>query len=85
MKLAMTFAAVMILATAGLAEAQSPTQSAQLPEPVIMHETTVAPTTPTYTRRTRRSYSSSQQSLFGRMMELERRKNAWLRRTFLGR
>lgn len=25
------------------------------------------------------------QSFFGRIMELERRKNAWLRRTFLGR
>ena len=85
MKLAITFAAVITLASAGLAGAQSPTQSAQLPEPVVISETAVAPMTPTYTRRTRRNYSSSQQSLFGRMMELERRKNAWLRRTFLGR
>ena len=28
---------------------------------------------------------SSRQGVFGRMMELERRKNAWLRRTFLNR
>lgn len=28
---------------------------------------------------------SSRQGIFGRMMELERRKNAWLRRTFLNR
>jgi hypothetical protein len=85
MKLAVTFAAVMILASAGLAGAQSPTQSAQLPDPVVMSETVISPNTPTYTRSTRRNYSSSQQSLFGRMMELERRKNAWFRRTFLGR
>lgn len=30
-------------------------------------------------------YSNSSQTFFGRLMELERRKNAWLRRQFLGR
>jgi hypothetical protein len=29
--------------------------------------------------------SGSQDTFFGRLMELERRKNAWLMRTFLGR
>lgn len=34
--------------------------------------------------RTGQSYSSSQ-NVFGRLIELERRKNAWLRQRFLGR
>jgi hypothetical protein len=84
MKLSVTLAAALILASAGQAVAQSP-DSRQLPEPVIVSDSVVAPVAPTYSRRTRRNYSSSQDSLFGRMMELERRKNAWLRRTFLGR
>ena len=33
----------------------------------------------------RRVTRSSKQTFFGKVMELERRKNAWLRRTFLGR
>lgn len=30
------------------------------------------------------AYSAQQQSFFGRLLELERRKNAWLRQQFLG-
>ena len=33
----------------------------------------------------RRVTRSTKQTFFGKVMELERRKNAWLRRTFLGR
>lgn len=42
-----------------------------------------APTyaTPTYVAP---AYAPAEPGFFGRLMELERRKNAWLRRTFLG-
>ena len=36
-------------------------------------------------RRRSRTRYSSRDTFFGRMMELERRKNAWLMRTFFGR
>lgn len=36
-------------------------------------------------RRARMFQRSSGDNFFGRVMELERRKNAWLRATFLGR
>ena len=36
-------------------------------------------------RRARMFQRSSGETFFGRIMEVERRKNAWLRATFLGR
>ena len=39
----------------------------------------------TYRQPVRRVSSRRSSGFFGRMMELERRKNAWLRRTFLNR
>ena len=54
--------------------------------PVHVLPATVAvksvPVQPVAARRVTRS---SKQTFFGKVMELERRKNAWLRRTFLGR
>lgn len=58
-----------------------------IPPPVILDGSPViVETRPAtqYSRRPRSRYSS-QDTFFGRLMDLERRKNAWLRRTFLGR
>ena len=46
--------------------------------------TVYSPVQSTYNRPVVRR-SSRNDTFFGRMMELERRKNAWLRRTFLNR
>jgi hypothetical protein len=44
-----------------------------------------APTVQSYPYRNAGQYNApQQQNFFGRLLELERRKNAWLRRTFLG-
>ena len=48
-------------------------------QPVYQQQTQAT----TYRQPVRRSTRS--QGVFGRMMELERRKNAWLRKTFLNR
>ncbi len=54
------------------------------PTPVVIHSPAVATsTTPVYTRS--RRYVAPSRSPLAQLMELERRKNAWLRRTFLGR
>ena len=59
------------------------------PAPVYhQHQGQTVYTQPTYQQRpVRRTVrrSSNRRGVFGRMMELERRKNAWLRRTFLNR
>jgi hypothetical protein len=45
-----------------------------------------APSVRSYPYRSANQYNAAQQqNFFGRLLELERRKNAWLRRTFLGR
>ncbi|TVP99766.1 MAG: hypothetical protein EA381_08615 [Planctomycetaceae bacterium] len=67
---------------------------ADWPAAVIFSTTADAPhaihpvTQPTQTARPARSVSNSQRNsggVFSNMMELERRKNTWLKRTFLGR
>ena len=76
----------------------APAAAQDVPQPVPMQGVIVQSPSdlsyPVYSAPTARSYpyknsgqydASQQQSFFGRLLELERRKNAWLRRTFLGR
>lgn len=51
----------------------------------VLPATTAVKSVPVQTVAARRATRSSKQTFFGKVMELERRKNAWLRRTFLGR
>ena len=76
-----------------------PAVAQDVPQPVPMQGVTIvqspsdfaypayaAPTAQSYPYRSSGQYDAAQQqSFFGRLLELERRKNAWLRRTFLGR
>ncbi len=70
------------------ADAQQPVyQSGVVVQSTPIYSSYAVPThnysAPVYS--TSSSYSRSRPGLFGRLIELERRKNAWLRRTFLGR
>jgi len=51
----------------------------------VLPATSVVKSVPVQPVANRRVTRSSKQTFFGKVMELERRKNAWLRRTFLGR
>ena len=77
----------------------APAAAQDVPQPVPMQGVIVqspsdvsypaysAPTVRSYPNRSAGQYRNApqQQNVFGRLLELERRKNAWLRRTFLGR
>ncbi|WP_164101055.1 hypothetical protein [Candidatus Laterigemmans baculatus] len=81
--LVIAIGATAMLAVAGTACAQPPTVAAAAPgvvvegAPVISGEQFIQPR--------RQVQSSRPASLWSNLMELERRKNAWLKRTFLGR
>jgi len=73
---------------------QAGSDEAAWPSAVIFSTTAETPhavhpaTQPTHAAHPARSVSNSQRNsggIFSNMMELERRKNAWLKRTFLGR
>jgi len=51
----------------------------------ILPATAVVRSVPVQPVAARRVTRNSKQTFFGKVMDLERRKNAWLRRTFLGR
>ncbi len=83
MKLAATIALGVALSFAGSVNAQdavdAPT-TAPLAPVAISAPSGATYSTQGYSRRTRQTSPS----FFGRVIELERQKNAWLRRTFLG-
>lgn len=76
----------------------APASAQDIPQPIPMQGVTIVQSPsdvsyPAYSAPTVRSYpynggnqynAPQQQNFFGRLLELERRKNAWLRRTFLG-
>ena len=76
----LAFGAALTLSSAAYADesAKATATDSVSPTPVA---TTIVETPGSYSSR---RYTRSQ-SLFERVIELERRKNAWLRRTFLGR
>jgi len=65
------------------------TQSNPVPSPVVISSTPVVvhsgQAMPAGHYQPSRQYSAQSQSFFGRWMELERRKNAWIRQQLFGR
>ena len=87
MKLAATIALGLAISTVSNVNAQNATPSATThthPMPVVASPEVHTYSAPTVTTRSRRYSAQQNQSFFGQLMDLERRKNAWLRRTFLG-
>ena len=79
-KILVAIAVAAMISVAGSADAQSPAPEAA---PAVI-AAPVVQDTPVYTR-SRSVRSSKRVGPFSKLMEIERRKNAWLRRTFLGR
>jgi len=75
-------AAAGMMSFASSADAQTPTPEAA---PVVATAPMVQSTAVVRTTSTRNVRSVRRGGLLSSMMELERRKNAWLRRTFLNR
>ena len=78
-KFLVAVAAAAMISLTSSADAQEPVAAAPMaaPAPIIQSG-------PVY-RSSTRSVRSSRRGVFSNLMDLERRKNAWLRRTFLGR
>ncbi len=76
-----------LVATLALGAALAAVSPATAEEHVTHSPTVTTVYTTPAPMSTRRVYSQSRssRSVFGQLMDLERRKNAWLRRTFLGR
>lgn len=72
-----------ILAAAGSACAQQPAAAGAVPSVAV--EGTPVMSSGIYVQPRRQLQNSRQGGVLSNLMELERRKNAWLKRTFLGR
>ncbi len=83
-KIIVALAAAGMISFAGSANAQE--AAAQEPVAAAINEVPAAQQASVYrTRSTRTVRTARRGGLLSNLIELERRKNAWLRRTFLGR